>query len=861
MQDLKTLKTYDPERILSAIERIDKAIQLTSNVRLVLDNVIHEVFEIFQADRAWLFFPCNPNVPSFEVAFESTKPAYPGAKSLNEIVPMTRDMAQYCNRALSQVGEPDDDPVPGHEMTNDIAIHFNVKSLMFMALHPQIGDPWMFGLHQCDRTRIWTDEDKTLFKMIGRRITDCIGNMLYLNQLRESERKWRNILVNVPQIGVTLDAEARIIFANAYFLNLTGWKKQEVIGQNWFDLCIPEQGREAVRNVFNAVMRQKDTFGFSSFENEIMDRCGKLLNVAWSNVLTKESNGKIVDVTCLGVDLTERRRTEQKLKNSETRYRTILKSAMDGFWATDTTGRLVEVNDAYCTMSGYSANELLSMGIGDLEANEDSGAVKEHMQKLIEKGRDRFESRHRRKDGTVFDVEVSIQFRPEEGGQCICFIRDITEQKKAFEAIKTANKRMKLAADSARFGIWDLNIAENRLEWDDWMFRLYGISRKNFGGAYEAWQAGVHPDDLERGSKEVEQALHGEKAFDTEFRIVRPDGEVRHIKANAVVSRDSLGNPVQMTGINYDITENKRAEKEREELEGRLRQAQKMEAVGRLAGGVAHDFNNMLSLILGHTDMALEQVGPDRPIYSNLKEIKRAGERSADLTRQLLAFARKQTISPRVLDFNKTVADMTGMLQRLIGEDIDLAWIPGEDLWPVKMDPGQIDQILANLCVNARDAIADVGKVTIETGNVGFDERCCSDHPECMPGEYVRLVVSDNGCGMGTETLQNIFEPFFTTKESGKGTGLGLATVYGVARQNNGFVNVYSEPGQGTTFSVYFPRHRAGNEFPVEKTSNQPPDRGHETILLVEDEPAIPGNDANDASKAGLSGLDRRNTG
>ena len=839
MQDLKTLKLYDPERILSAIERIDKVIQLTSNVRLVLDNVIHEVFQIFQSDRAWLFFPCNPNVPSFDVAFESSKPAYPGAKSLKEIVPMTRDMAGYCHRALSQVGEPDVDPVPGHEMTNDIALRFNVKSLMFMALHPQIGDPWMFGLHQCDHGRVWTEEDKTLFKIIGRRITDCIGNMLYLKQLRESERKWRNILINVPQMGITLDAEARIVFANAYFLSLTGWEEEEVMGRNWFDLFIPEHGREDVRNVFHTVMSQKDTLGFSTYENEILDRSGNLLNVAWSNVLTKDSNGKLVDVTCLGVDLTERRRNEQKLKNSEARYRTILESAMDGFWVTDTTGRLIEVNEAYCVMSGYSANELFCMGISDLEVTEDSDAVKEHMQKVIEKGIDRFESKHRRKDGTVFDVEVSIQFRPEEGGECICFIRDISEQKKAFEAIKTAHKRMKLAADSARFGIWDLNIAENRLQWDDWMFRLYGISRKNFGGAYEAWQAGVHPDDLERGSKEVEQALRGEKEFDTEFRIVRPGGEVRHIKANAVVSRDKKGNPVQMTGINYDITENKRAEKEREELEGRLHQAQKMEAVGRLAGGVAHDFNNMLSLILGHAEMALEDVGPDRPLYARLKEIKRAGERSADLTRQLLAFARKQTVSPRVLEFNKTVSDMTGMLQRLIGEDIDLAWIPGKDVWRVKMDPSQVDQILVNLCVNARDAIADVGKVTIETGNADFDEQYCSDHPEVVAGEYVVLAVSDNGRGMDAGTLENIFEPFFTTKKSGKGTGLGLATVYGVARQNNGFVNVYSEPGQGTTFRVYFPRHRTRDESPMEKAGEQPAERGHETILLVEDEPSI----------------------
>ena len=255
-----------------------------------------------------------------------------------------------------------------------------------------------------------------------------------------------------------------------------------------------------------------------------------------------------------------------------------------------------------------------------------------------------------------------------------------------------------------------------------------------------------------------------------------------------------------ITVVSADITEKKLAEKEKAHLEGQLNQAQKMEAVGRLAGGVAHDFNNMLSLIIGHSEMALEEVGPSLPLYAHLKEIKNAGERSADLTRQLLAFARKETISPKVLDLNETVESMIRMLRRLMGEDIDLAWRPGNGVWPVKMDPGQLDQILANLCVNARDAIADVGRVTIETGNADFDENYCNDHPGFVPGAYVLLAVSDNGCGMDSETVENIFEPFFTTKVSGKGTGLGLATVYGAVKQNNGFINVYSEPHHGTVF-------------------------------------------------------------
>ena len=288
-----------------------------------------------------------------------------------------------------------------------------------------------------------------------------------------------------------------------------------------------------------------------------------------------------------------------------------------------------------------------------------------------------------------------------------------------------------------------------------------------------------------------------------------------------------------------DITDLKQAEEEREKLQAQLNQAQKMESVGRLAGGVAHDFNNMLSVIIGNAELALRHVSSNDPLHNRLQEILNAATRSADITRNLLAFARKQTIAPELLDLNKAVASMLNMLRRLIGEDIDLAWLPGTDIWPVKMDPSQIDQILANLCVNARDAIADVGRITIETGAATFDQVYCSDHVGFLPGDFVLLAISDDGTGMNKETLNQLFEPFFTTKEMGKGTGLGLATVYGIVKQNNGFINVYSEPAKGTTFKIYLPRYHPRTEQSPKKEPVVPNARGRETILLVEDETSI----------------------
>jgi signal transduction histidine kinase/DNA-binding response OmpR family regulator len=289
----------------------------------------------------------------------------------------------------------------------------------------------------------------------------------------------------------------------------------------------------------------------------------------------------------------------------------------------------------------------------------------------------------------------------------------------------------------------------------------------------------------------------------------------------------------------WKITAHKRGEAEKEALTIQLQQAQKMESVGQLAGGVAHDFNNMLGVITGYAELALMKMDPSEPVYNNLIEIRTAAERSADLTRQLLAFARKQTIAPKVIDLNATVSGMLKMLKRLIGEDMHITWQQAPDLWLINIDPSQIDQMLANLCVNARDAITDVGRITIETGNIIIDANYRATHAYVEPGEYVRLVVSDDGVGMDKETLTHIFEPFFTTKGVGRGTGLGLATVYGIVKQNNGFINVCSEPGHGTTFSIYLQRHTGKNgEAPKEGTTASAPG-GNETLLLVEDEPSI----------------------
>ncbi|MCF8075340.1 MAG: PAS domain S-box protein [Desulfotignum sp.] len=503
---------------------------------------------------------------------------------------------------------------------------------------------------------------------------------------------------------------------------------------------------------------------------------------------------------------------------------------MDGFWIVDTAGRFLEVNETYCEMSGYSEEELLHMDISaveDVEAPVDVGA---HMQKVLAEGQDRFESRHRRKDGTVFDVEVSVQKRPLDEPQCVVFIRDITERKCAELDLLESETRFK-ALHNASFGGIVIHDQGVILECNQGLSEMMGYEYSELIGM----------DGLlliaEQSREKVKNNIRTGYEKPYEAFGLRKNGEEfpMHLEARNVPYKGKKVRTVEFR----DLTEQKQAETEKEKLQAQLSQAQKMESVGRLAGGVAHDFNNMLGVILGHSEMALLKADENHELHDDLKEIQKAAKRSADITKQLLAFARKQTISPEQLDLNDTVESMLNMLRRLIGEDIDLIWQPASDLWPVKMDPSQIDQILANLCVNARDAIAGVGKLTIETGRKTFDEEYCSDHPGCTPGDFVLLAVSDNGCGMDKDTLDNLFEPFFTTKEVGKGTGLGLATIYGIVKQNNGFINVYNEPGQGSMFKIYLPRLVVDEDLDKAMPEKKAVVGGTETILLVEDEPSI----------------------
>ncbi len=415
-------------------------------------------------------------------------------------------------------------------------------------------------------------------------------------------------------------------------------------------------------------------------------------------------------------------------------------------------------------------------------------------------------------------------------------MQDITERKRVEEALALKTAKLSAIFNGSPAGITVSSLVDGELlEVNDSALRMYGYSREEVVGR-TVGALGTYANPAQR--EELVRQLREKRSVDdfpVDFRRRTGDVGVLEISGRLI---DLHGTPC-LVAMLVDVTARKRAEQERAKLEAQLHQAQKMESVGRLAGGVAHDFNNMLGVILGHVEVALDYQGLDPTLRDDLEEIRKAARRSADLTGQLLAFARKQVVTPRVLDLRETVTGTLTMLRRLIGENITLEWQPDSSPCPVRVDPSQIDQVLTNLCVNARDAISGIGKLTIETSPVRFDEADCALHRGTLPGDFIRLVVRDDGCGMDRETQAHLFEPFFTTKPMGTGTGLGLATIYGIVRQNGGFIAVDSEVGRGTTFTLYFPRHQTAPRPESVQRAAGHDGVGRETVLLVEDEAAI----------------------
>jgi PAS domain S-box-containing protein len=532
------------------------------------------------------------------------------------------------------------------------------------------------------------------------------------------------------------------------------------------------------------------------------------------------------------LDLTDRKRADESLSASESRYRRLFESAKDGILILDAeSGVIVDVNPFMTELTGYLPREFVGLHLWEIGPFKDTAASKASFAELQTREYVRYDDLPlQTRDGRTVDVEfVSNVYLVNEKRVIQCNVRDVTRRRRTEEALRLRDRAIQ--AVSQGILITDPAQPDNPIIYASPGFeRLTGYAAAEvLGQNCRLLQAG----GTDPASKlRLREAISAGRGCTVELLNFRKDGTPfwNLLAISPVV--DPSGRLTNFVGVLTDVTE-------RRQLESQFLQAQKMEAVGRLAGGIAHDFNNVLSVILSYAEMMGDDLDPAEPMRADVEEIRTAARRATDLTKQLLAFSRQQVLEPRVLDLTHAVATMDKLLRRLLGADIELSILPARGLWNVKADPGQIQQIVMNLAVNARDAMPRGGELTIETENVLLDDDYAAAHHDVRAGAYVMLAVTDTGVGMAPETQARIFEPFFTTKEQGRGTGLGLATVFGIVKQSGGHIWVYSEVGRGTTFKTYFPK--VGGVVDVIEPESAATDSGpaHGTILLVEDDDQV----------------------
>jgi two-component system, cell cycle sensor histidine kinase and response regulator CckA len=648
--------------------------------------------------------------------------------------------------------------------------------------------------------------------------------------LRRSEHYYRSLMNNLHEDIIVIDRDYRITDINRNALQTLGRQRSDVIGKHCHQLthglntpCHEHSQNCGLPSVFASAEP------CNLHHVHIRDDGEKIhIDLLCSPLL--DEKGRVTHMIEAARDVSDLFAAQQAASSSEAKMESIFRASPIGIGLI-INRVFVEVNDCFCRMTGYSREEMIG---NDSEMLYPSRAEyefvgQEKYRRIAEQGTASVETQFITKDGKMIDVLLSstpLDVADLSVGVTFTAL-DITARKRG-----EAERERLLAAMEQAGEVVVITDVDGRIQYVNPAFEhVTGFSAAEVSGLMPSIVKSGKQDDTFYA--EMWSTISSGKTWTGRLINRRKDGKLYTEEATISPVLDAAGNIVNYVAVKRDISEQLR-------LAAQFQQAQKMESVGRLAGGVAHDFNNMLGVIIGNAEMALDETEPTNPVHNDLQEILIAANRSADITRKLLAFARKQTIAPKVLDLNVTVEGMLKMLRRLIGEDIDLSWMPGNGLWPIKMDPAQIDQVLANLCVNARDAIVGVGKITIETNMVQFDEAYCLDNPGFVPGDFVLLAVSDNGCGMDRTTLDRLFEPFFTTKEVGKGTGLGLATVYGIVKQNNGFINVYSEPDKGTTIKIYLPRYdgQETDQIMMDNSADVPQAQG-ETVLIVEDEISI----------------------
>jgi two-component system, cell cycle sensor histidine kinase and response regulator CckA len=661
-------------------------------------------------------------------------------------------------------------------------------------------------------------------------IMDITERHLAEQALRESEEKFRNLFENLYDAYYSTDPTGLIFMASPSVEKLLGYKSDEIIGLDMKSLYVNPQERE---EFLRQIMRNGSV---EDFEAQLRRKDNSVIWVSTNAKMLKDEKGNFFGVGGITRDVTERKRAKESLllfralTESEQKYRNLVDNASVGVFKSSLSGEVLYANDALIKMFEFgSLEEVIADGVwAKYKDPEDRKAFLENLKK---KGKiENFETELLTATGRSRNVLISGAF---EGDFISGMIMDITERHLAEQALRESEEKYRNLFEN----LYDVYYRTDPTG----LISIASPSVETLLGYKSDEIVGLDMKSLYVNAQEREeflsQIMRNGSVEDFQAQLRRKDNSVIWVSTNSKILKDEKGNFLGVEGLARDVTERKRAEEEKRKLEAQLNQAQKMESIGTLAGGVAHDFNNILTAIIGNAELALTDLGKNSRVNQSLDEILKAGHRAAALTRQLLAFSRKELIRPEILDLTSLMVNFEKMLRRLIGEDIDLVTVYTPDLWQVEADPGQMEQIIMNLAVNARDAMPKGGALTVETTNVELDKGYFRDHGvENEAGPYVVLAITDSGKGMDEEIQARIFEPFFTTKGLGTGTGLGLSTVYGIVKQNKGYIWVYSEPERGTTFKIYLPTAGADAEagktklFPVRSL------KGSETILVVDDD-------------------------
>ena len=658
--------------------------------------------------------------------------------------------------------------------------------------------------------------------------------------LTESEEKYRTLVEHSLQgIAIALDAPPRLVFANPALGKMLGYALDELtsLSPKKTQALIHPEDRMIFFELFKDRLDGNPMPTHYEFRAICKDGSVRWLEVSTSRLLY----GGQPAVQATFADITKRNQAEEALRESEERYRTILENIEDGYYETNLPGDLTFFNDSLCRMLGYSREEMIGMSNKQYTDEDNRKKLFAAFNEVYRTGKPTkaFDWQVFTKDERKLFGEVSVSLIKDSKGEPIGFrgiARDITQRKQAEEALRTEKQKFETLLENAPFGVIMIDRKGNFKYINSKFIELFGYDLKDIPNGRE-WFKKAYPDPDHRHHV-IETWINDSNISEPGENVPRiftatcKDGTKKTIRFITV----QLGTGETLMSCE-DITLVQRAEEEKAALADQLRQSQKMEAIGRLAGGIAHDFNNLLTVIRGYSQLSLMDLKGNEKLRGNLDEIQKATQRASDLTHHLLAFSRRQIMEMKILDLNTLLKDLDKMLHRVIGEDIQLTYRLSDDIGKVRVDPGQMEQVILNLAVNARDAMLSGGKLTIETSNARLDGVYAHTHIGSKPGRYVMMSVSDTGLGMSQEVKERAFEPFFTTKEKGKGTGLGLSTCYGIVKQSGGNIWAYSELGRGTTFKIYLPRVDESLKETKEEENNAAEIlKGTETILAVEDE-------------------------